>query len=79
MQIPIISVGNSKGIRLNKMLLQRYNIVDMVELVMEDDCIIIRPVKKAREGWDEAFQSMRENGDDALLIPDVFEDENLDI
>ena len=51
----------------------------MVELVMEDDCIIIRPVKKAREGWDEAFQSMRENGDDALLIPDVFEDENLDI
>lgn len=79
MQIPVISVGNSKGIRLNKMLLQRYNIVDMVELVMEDDCIIIRPVKKAREGWDEAFQSMRENGDDALLIPDVFEDENLDI
>ncbi len=79
MQIPVISVGNSKGIRLNKMLLQRYNIVDMVELVMEDDCIIIRPVKKVREGWDEAFQSMRENGDDALLIPDVFEDENLDI
>ncbi len=79
MQIPVISVGNSKGIRLNKMLLQRYNIVDMVELVMEDDCIIIRPVKKVREGWDEAFQSMHENGDDALLIPDVFEDENLDI
>lgn len=79
MQIPIISVGNSKGIRLNKMLLQRYNIVDMVELVMEDDCIIIRPVKKVREGWEEAFQSMREHGDDALLIPDVFEDENPDV
>ncbi len=78
MQIPIINVGNSKGIRLNKMLLKKYNISDSVELVLRPDCIIIRPIKKVREGWDEAFKSMRENKDDELLIPDVFEDENLD-
>lgn len=78
MQIPVISVGNSKGIRLNKMLLQKYKIGNMVELVMETDHIILRPVKKPREGWDEAFKTMHENGDDALLIPDVFEDENFD-
>jgi len=78
MQIPVISVGNSKGIRLNKTLLQKYNIGDSVELIMEPDCIIIRPLKKAREGWDEAFKSMRENGDDALLVPDVFEEEKFD-
>jgi len=34
MQIPIISVGNSKGIRLNKILLQKYNIEDVIELVL---------------------------------------------
>ncbi len=78
MQIPIINVGNSKGIRLNKMLLKKYNISDSVELVLRPDCIIIRPVKKVREGWEEAFKSMHENKDDKLLIPDVFEDENLD-
>lgn len=78
MRIPVISVGNSKGIRLNKMLLKKYNIGDSVELVMEDDCIILRPVKKPREGWEEAFQTMHKNGDDALLTPDVFEDEDPD-
>jgi antitoxin MazE len=78
MQIPVISVGNSKGIRLNKMLLQKYNIGDVVELVMEADHIILRPVKKPREGWDEAFKAMHKNGDDALLVPDVFEEENFD-
>ena len=78
MQIPIINVGNSKGIRLNKMLLKKYNISDSVELVLEPDCIIIRPIKKVRAGWEEAFKSMRENEEDQLLIPDVFEDENLD-
>lgn len=34
-------------------------------------------VSKPREGWDEAFKQMHENGDDELLIPDIFEDEDL--
>ncbi|MFN0035985.1 MAG: AbrB/MazE/SpoVT family DNA-binding domain-containing protein [Saprospiraceae bacterium] len=75
MQIRIISVGNSKVIRLNKVLLQKYNIEDVVELVMEPDCIILRPVKKVREGWDDAFRVLHENSDDQLLMPDVFEEE----
>ncbi len=78
MHIPVIKVGNSKGIRLNKILLKKYNISDSVELILEPDCIIIRPIKKARQGWEAAFRSMREQEDDQLLIPDVFEDENLD-
>ncbi len=78
MQLPIINVGNSKGIRLNKMLLKKYNISDSVELILRPDCIIIRPIKKVRVGWEDAFKSMRENEDDQLLIPDVFEDENLE-
>jgi antitoxin MazE len=27
------------------------------------------------EGWEESFRKLAENGDDQLLIPDVFEDE----
>ena len=30
-----------------------------------------------RKGWAEAFQEMAKNGDDELIIPDVFEDEDL--
>ncbi|MEX8547730.1 MAG: hypothetical protein V5804_09020 [Mucilaginibacter sp.] len=29
-----------------------------------------------RKDWPEAFQEMAKNGDDELLIPDVFEDED---
>jgi antitoxin MazE len=45
---------------------------------MEEDVIIIRPIKKARKNWDEVFQQMNKAGDDELLIDDVFEDENLE-
>lgn len=78
MQIPVISVGNSKGIRLSKLLLKRYGIQDKIELVMEDDHIILRPVHEPRKGWATAFQAMHQAGDDELLIPDVFEDESLE-
>lgn len=30
--------------------------------------------KEPRQGWNESFKEMAENGDDELLIPDVFED-----
>lgn len=78
MQVSVIQVGNSKGIRLNKMLLEKYQITDKVEMVLEDDCIVIKPLRSVRQGWAEAFERMHKNGDDELLIDDVFEDENLE-
>lgn len=75
MHLPVIKIGNSKGIRLSKMLLERYGIRDRVELILEKGRIIIKPVKDPRQGWDDAFREMHEKGGDALLMPDVFEDE----
>jgi antitoxin MazE len=60
------------------MLLEKYAIQDKVELILEEDCIIIKPVRVPRQGWDEAFKEMHANGDDQLLIDDVFADENWD-
>jgi hypothetical protein len=39
-------------------------------------CYNLKPVSKPRKGWEKAFEKMAENGDDNLLIDDVFEDEN---
>jgi antitoxin MazE len=77
MEIPIIQIGNSKGIRLAKTILERYEITDKVELIFHEGYIIIKPVRHARVGWEAAFQEMRERGEDALLIDDMFEDELL--
>jgi len=78
MDVSIIPIGNSKGIRLSKTLLEKYNMNDVVELIMEKGYIIIRPKQTPRKGWDKAFKSMHANGDDKLFMNDIFEDENFE-
>jgi antitoxin MazE len=75
MKIPLIAIGNSKGIRLSKTILEKYAISEHVDIEFESDGIKIKPSKKSRQGWDIAFQKMHELGDDRLLIDDVL-DEN---
>lgn len=78
MEIPIVNIGNSKGIRLSKAILEQYNISGSVELILEKGRIILLPKNAPRKGWADAFKQMHANGDDDLLIDDVFEDENLE-
>jgi antitoxin MazE len=78
MQTSVIKIGNSKGIRLPKAILENYDIGDTLEIILEKEYIVLKPIASARKGWDVAFQTMHQEGDDALLMPDVFEDEALD-
>ena len=78
MELSVIAIGNSKGIRLSKTILEKYNIKDKVELILENEHIIIKPLPSARTGWDDAFKKMHERGDDKLLIDDLLEDEDLE-
>lgn len=78
MVVSIIKIGNSKGFRLTKTILEKYNITDKIELILEKGQIILRPIAEPRKGWDKAFQKMHENGDDQALLDDVFGDENFE-
>lgn len=78
MEISIIKIGNSKGLRLPKTILEKYNISDKIELILEKGQIILRPISEPRKGWEKAFKKMNKEGDDQLLFDDVFEDENFD-
>lgn len=78
MEISIINIGNSKGFRLSKTILERYHISDKMEMILEKGQIALRPISEPRKGWDKAFQKMHENGDDSLLLDDVFDDENFE-
>lgn len=78
MELSIIQIGNSKGFRLSKTLIDKYNIKDKVELILEKGYFILKPISQPRKDWDIAFQTMNENGDDQLLFNDVFENENLE-
>lgn len=78
MEISVIKIGNSKGIRLSKTLLDKYDIKDSVDLIMDDGQIILKPISKPRKGWEKAFEKMAKNGDDELLIDDGFDDDTLE-
>jgi len=78
MEVSVVKIGNSKGIRFSKTIIERYNIRDTVEMILDKGHIIIKPLSRPRKGWDKAFIEMRANGDDKLIIPDIFEEENLE-
>lgn len=78
MEISIIKIGNSKGLRLSKTILEQYKIKDKVELILEKGQIILKPIVSPRKNWEKEFKKMTENGDDKLLMNDVFDDENLE-
>ncbi len=70
MRARVVKIGNSQGIRIPKPLLEQTGIMNDVELEVEKNQIIIRPFANPRAGWDGAFKSMSEKGDDILIIGD---------
>lgn len=78
METAIIKIGNSKGLRLSKTILEKYNIKDKVEIILEKGQIVLKPIASPRSNWEKEFKKMNENGDDKLLMNNVFEDENLE-
>ena len=71
MKARIVKIGNSQGIRIPKLLLERSNLAEEVELEAEDNRIIIRSAKQPRQDWERAFRAMAERGDDELLDKDA--------
>ena len=69
MKAHIVRIGNSKGIRLPKILLQEAQLENEVELQAEPGRILISRTVQPRTGWAEAAQRMRVQGEDRLLDP----------
>jgi antitoxin MazE len=67
MRTRIVKIGNSQGVRIPKLLLERSNLAEEVELEAKDDRIIIRSTRPPRHDWERSFSAMAERGDDSLL------------
>jgi len=69
MLVSVIPIGNSKGIRLPKAILEQLNVSDKLDLEVEDQRIILSPLsKEPRNGWYDAFMKMHDERQDKLLI-----------
>jgi len=52
---------------LPKLLLERSNLAEEVELEAQDYQIVIRSTKHPRQNWEVAFRAMAERGHDRLF------------
>ena len=67
MKASIIKIGNSHGIRIPKPIIAQCGFEGDVELSVENNALIIKPLESSRKGWDAAFKKMATHGDDRLL------------
>jgi antitoxin MazE len=66
MKARLIRIGNSRGVRLPKAVIEQVGLEDEVELRVEDQRVVIMPSSRPRAGWAEA---VRDLGPDELLDP----------
>jgi len=78
MVVELVQIGNSRGIRLPKKVIDQCQLTSKLTLSINGNRIILEPEQsKPRMAWEKAAKQMHSNKDDSLLIPDVFEDEEL--
>jgi antitoxin MazE len=70
MDVDLVRIGNSRGIRIPKPIIEQCGFRDRVSFEVEGDRLIIGPAAVPRSGWAEAFALMAAAGDDRLLLAD---------
>ena len=65
----IVRIGNSRGLRIPKALLDEASLTNEVELRAEPGKLTVRAVRTPRAGWADVARDARAAGDDRLLDP----------
>ena len=78
MQTKLIKKGGSSAIPIPEAMLVKAGLGEEVEVALDGRAIVITSSRNPREGWAEAAKQIAAAGEDKLLIPDIFEDEDLD-
>ena len=78
MRAKIVRIGNSRGVRIPRALLERSGLGDEVELEAEAHQIVIRAIRQPRDGWSDAFRAMAVCGDDELVDGDLHDQTKFD-
>lgn len=69
MQVSLIDIGTSKGIRIPSAILKTFDKPDKFDLRVEDHRIILEVLNNPRDGWEDKFK----NAHNDLLIDDTID------
>ena len=78
MKTRLIRIGNSRGIRLPKPIIEQAGLSGEVELRVREGAVIISASVRPREGWEEAAKEMHRRGEDRVVggyAPTRFDEE----
>lgn len=67
MKVELVRIGNSRGIRIPKPLIEQCGFGDIVELHVEQNHLIIEPDHRPRQHWKDTFAAGSSAGDPLLL------------
>lgn len=67
MKTRLVRIGNSRGIRLPKPLIEEAGLTDDVEVRVRGGALVILSAVRPRSGWADAAKRMRQRGEDGLL------------
>ena len=73
MKTKLVRIGNSRGIRLPKLLIEQAGLEDDVQLELQGGTVVIRPLATTRAGWAAAAAALAATGS-GLLDPVVATD-----
>ena len=78
MKTRLVQIGNSRGVRIPKPMIEEAGLGDEVELRLQKGAIVLMAARSPRSGWLEAARLLRERGEDYMVDPAVsthFDDE----
>jgi antitoxin MazE len=67
MKTTLVAIGNSRGVRIPKPFIEQCAFESDAVMTVEHGAVVIRPARKSRRDWGEAFQKMAEQKDDTLI------------
>ena len=63
-EVKLIPIGNSKGIRLPKTLLDKYGWSDRLTLEELEESVVLRGKETHNLSWEETYRAMAEESED---------------
>lgn len=70
MKVDLIRIGNSRGVRIPKPILEQCGFGRQADMTVKDNVLMIAPARAIREGWDDAFEAMAAAADDLAPLPE---------
>jgi len=71
----LIRIGNSRGVRIPKAIIEECRLDDTVEMRVEENRLVISSHRKPREGWEEALRRATPAQQDELLLDSARDDQ----